>query len=115
MLGRWRRHEGTDYAAARGKSAVQDALFEVRFGINLDNEWRLDQYSDQIDTLWDLLEDLPDVDIEGSTTLKSINLTQAGASVYNNATHEIDITAADTEAARRHKYIPAAYADIILG
>ncbi len=70
------------YAHARGKDSIVDMLFEVRFGVQLSDDWQVNGDANDIDTLWDLLERLPDTDVEGNAKLKAITLSATGESLY---------------------------------
>jgi hypothetical protein len=58
----------------RGDGQLQDKLFEVRFNKKLDDEWYLNDDLNDIDTLWKLLQNLPDTNVEGNTRLDQIEL-----------------------------------------
>jgi len=70
------------YAKTEGNDKVQDALFEVRFGIELDDEWAQNSHPDDIDTIWQLLRDVPITNIEGNTKLREIALIPGGGGYY---------------------------------
>lgn len=71
-----------DYAKAQHKDKVEDALFEIRFGVELDDEWALNSNPDDIDTIWQLLRDVPVTNIEGNTSLHEIQLMAGGGGLY---------------------------------
>lgn len=63
-----------EFAKKKGLDALQDDLFEIRFGIDLEDDWSKNEDPDDIDTLWTLLKDLPDTHVEGNTQLEKILL-----------------------------------------
>lgn len=81
------------YAKARGIASAQVAIFEVRFGKTLDDEWASNEQPDDIDTLWQLLEDLPDTNVEGNTRLREIRLEDLEVGgIWDAANGRIDIS-----------------------
>ena len=64
------------YAKRKGEAKLEDTLFEIRFGIELEDDWAFNNDPDDIDTLWSLLKDLPDSNVEGNANLKSLNLAE---------------------------------------
>jgi hypothetical protein len=81
------------YARDQGRSDIQDKLFEVRFGVELDDEWGQGRDTAGIDTLWDLLKDLPDTNVEGNTQLHEIFLRAgAGGGVFNPSSDDVEVT-----------------------
>jgi hypothetical protein len=83
------------YARANGRADIQDKLFEVRFGIELDDEWGQGRDSAGIDTLWDLLKDLPDTNVEGNTQLHEIFLKPGdGGGLFNPSSDDVEVTTA---------------------
>ncbi|MFT3736444.1 MAG: CpXC domain-containing protein [Rhodocyclaceae bacterium] len=71
-----------DYAKRLKDSQAQDLLFEVRYGIALDDEWGTNQSTTDIDTIWNLLRNVPANNIEGNTRLKEIDLIGGGGGLY---------------------------------
>jgi hypothetical protein len=71
-----------DYAKQVGDGAAQDKLFEVRYGIALEDEWGTNQNKTDIDTIWNLLRNVPVNNIEGNTRLKEIELIRGGGGIY---------------------------------
>ena len=61
---------------------LQDNLFEVRFNKQLDEEWHLNHDTEDIDSLWKLLMNLPNKHIESNTCLDEINLDDGSPSGY---------------------------------
>ena len=55
---------------------LQDYLFEIRFSIALEDEWSTNQNLEDIDTLWQVLRDLPDDNVEENTSIYEILLGQ---------------------------------------
>lgn len=81
------------YAMKDGHPEVQDALFEVRFGVELDDEWGKGQDTSGIDTLWDLLKDLPDTNVEGNSHIHEIFLKPGdGGGVFNPGSDDVTVT-----------------------
>lgn len=72
------------YAKAEGNDKVQDALFEVRFGLELEDEWAQNSDPNDIDTIWQLLRDVPITNIEGNTKLREIDLIPGGGGYYHS-------------------------------
>lgn len=62
------------WAKNLGDGQLQDKLFEVRFNKELQDDWYLNDDPNDIDTLWKLLQNLPDTNIEGNTRLDKIEL-----------------------------------------
>ena len=65
-----------DYAKSKNNAKLQDAIFEIRFGIELEDDWGKNNDPDDIDTMWNLLRDLPDSNVEGNTLIKQIILKE---------------------------------------
>src|SRR5262245_7318566 len=70
-----------DYARAKKADTVEQKLLEVRFGIELEDEWALNDRPDDIDTIWQLLSSVPVTNVEGNTSLREIQLTTGGGGV----------------------------------
>lgn len=70
-----------DYARKKKNDAVQAELFEIRYGVELEDEWALNSRRDDIVALWQLFRDLPPSNIEGNTELKKVELI-AGSNGY---------------------------------
>lgn len=83
------------WAKAQNQQKLQDELFELRFGIALEDAWYRNSDKDDIDTLWRLLKNLPDSHVEGNSKLAEINLGSGGGGFYSPATMEIEIGAAE--------------------
>jgi CpXC protein len=80
-----------NYAKKKKLNKLQDQLFELRFDRQLDDDWYLNDDPNDIDTLWKLLKDLPDTNVEGNTTLDELNLTRGGGGWYEPDTGDIYI------------------------
>lgn len=93
------------YAHDRGKDSIVDMLFEVRFGIQLSDDWQLNGDTEDIDTLWDLLERLPDTNVEGNAKLKSITLSATGESLYWQDKQTIEIADAVVDDKERFAHV----------
>jgi hypothetical protein len=87
------------YAKSKGRADIEKALFLVRFGnVQLDDEWGADRQTGDIDTLWDLLKDLPDTDVEGNTKIHEIFLKPGdGGGLYNPSSDDIEVTTDPTD------------------
>ncbi len=84
------------WAKKTNKQALQDQLFELRFGIDLEDAWYQNSDKNDIDTLWRLLKKLPDSHVEGNTKLSEINLGQGvGGGLYSSSRGEIEIGSAE--------------------
>jgi hypothetical protein len=71
---------------------LQDALWEIRFGRGLDDDWYLNNDPTDIDTLWKLLNDLPDTNVEGNTALNELLLERGeGSGYYSPGSGDITI------------------------
>ena len=80
-----------EYAKAKNLP-LQDQLFEIRFGIELEDDWSMNDDPEDIDTLWKLLRDLPDTSVEGNTKIHEIVLSEGqGGGLYNPETFDISI------------------------
>lgn len=93
-LPRWAKsalRDISNYAKAQDAPLVADQLFEIRFDMALDDEWALNNNPDDIDTLWDLLRDLPDTNVEGNTFISSLELVSGSGGWYDPRTNEIGI------------------------
>jgi len=66
-----------EYAKSKKNGKAQDLLFEIRFGIELDDEWATNSDPDDIDTIWNLLRSVPIDNIERNVKLKEIDLGPA--------------------------------------
>lgn len=83
------------WAKKKNLQALQDQLFELRFGITLEDSWYRNDDKNDIDTLWRLLKNLPDSHVEGNSKLAEIELGEGGGGTYSPATHEIEIGSAE--------------------
>lgn len=80
-----------EFAKKKKMGKLQDQLFELRFDRQLDDDWYLNDDPNDIDTLWKLLRDLPDTNVEGNTLLDELNLTRGGGGWYEPDTGDIYI------------------------
>jgi hypothetical protein len=85
------------YAKSENRPDIEQALFKVRFGFDLDDEWGLNRETGDIDTLWDLLKDLPDTNVEGNAYIHEVILKPGdGGGLYNPSSDDIEVTADPT-------------------
>jgi len=92
-----------DLAKRAGDQSLQDALFELRFGIELEDDWSTNQDLDDIDTLWDLLKALPETHVEGNTKIREIQLgVGESGGFYQPGTNDISI--GSLELANRERF-----------
>ena len=84
-----------DYAKKRRHSQLQDALFEIRFGIKLDDDWAMNRDPRDIATLWKLLRKLPPSHVEGNVKLDSIKTEKGKGGTYDPETSDIYIGTAE--------------------
>lgn len=81
-----------EYAKLKNLQQLEDTLFELRFGFELENDWSTNANKDDIDTLWTLLKDLPDTNVEGNTKIHEILLDVGqGGGLYDPQSHDITI------------------------
>jgi hypothetical protein len=81
-----------EYAKAKKLAKLQDQLFEIRFGFELEDDWTSNDDQDDIDTLWKLLKDLPDTNVEGNTKIRELMLNLGeGGGTYDPTSHDIAI------------------------
>ena len=73
-----------DYAKKNGHKKLEDSLFEIRFDKSLDDDWAYNDKPGDIDTIWNLLQDLPETNVEGNTALREINLGKGGGGTYDS-------------------------------
>jgi hypothetical protein len=78
-----------EHAKEKKNDAAQAKLLEVRFGVELEDEWALNDRPNDIDTIWQLLSNVPVTNVEGNTSLREINLISGGGGVYYNGVIEI--------------------------
>jgi CpXC protein len=80
------------YAERHGLQSLEDKLFEVRFGFELEDDWSINEDLQDIDTLWQLLQNLPDTNVEGNTMIHEIFLELGqGGGLYDPSSHDISI------------------------
>lgn len=81
-----------EFAKANDLQALQDKLFEIRFEIELEDDWAANNDPEDIDTLWKLLKDLPDSNVEGNTKINEILLEVGeGGGWYSPTSYDIGI------------------------
>jgi len=81
-----------EYAKKKRLAALEDDLFEIRFGIELEDDWSVNSDKNDIDTLWQLLKDLPDTNVEGNTKIHELLLDVGeGGGLYDPNSHDISI------------------------
>jgi len=84
-------YELLQFAKKKKLKKLQDQLFELRFDRQLDDDWYLNDDPNDIDTLWKLMKDLPDTNVEGNTSLDELNLARGGGGWYEPDTGDIYI------------------------
>jgi len=82
-----------EWVKKQGNQKLEDELFEIRFGVGLEDSWYRNDDKDDIDTLWRLLKNLPDSHVEGNSKLEEINLGHGSGGIYSPSTMEIEIGA----------------------
>jgi len=80
-----------DYAQKKGMPQLEDKLFEIRFDLSLADDWAANNKPKDIATLWQLLDALPDSNVEGNTKIHEIVLGSGGGGVYDPGTMDIEI------------------------
>jgi hypothetical protein len=81
------------HARAAGRADVEDKLFQVRFGFELDDDWTRNADKDDIQVLWALLKNLPDIAVAGNTWIEEIRLDPTNYSgLYDPREREIVIS-----------------------
>lgn len=80
------------YARKNLTAAVQDLLFEIRFGKGLNSEWGQNDSPTDIGTLWDILRALPESHTSGNAWLDEILLDpKTNGGLYNPRSYDIYI------------------------
>lgn len=88
------------WAQRAKQQRLQDQLFELRFGIALDDDWALNRDERDISILWNVLSALPDLNVEGNVALDALELAPGeGGGWYEPWSHDIYI--GSTELASR--------------
>lgn len=90
------------YAKHLNLQDLQDKLFELRFGLELEDDWSKNDDLNDIDTLWDLLKNLPDTNVEGNTKIREIALIDQGGGFYIPGARRIEI--GSLELAQRERF-----------
>jgi hypothetical protein len=81
--------------ALRHYPDVQEELWEVRFGKDLESEfWKNDNQTD-INILWKVFEELPDNHIENNNMITEVELGTGGGGTYDPTNGEIEIGIAE--------------------
>src|SRR5262245_16001702 len=80
-----------DYVRRHTPGSLEDQLFEIRFDLSLADDWAANDKPDDIATLWQLLDALPDSNVEGNSKIHEIKLVGGGGGVYQPTTHDIEI------------------------
>jgi len=81
------------WAKKKNLQKLQDQLFELRFGVELEDSWYRNDDKNDIDTLWQLLKSLPESHVEGNVKLAEIELGRGGGGSYSAGSREIEIGA----------------------
>lgn len=73
-----KKHLAVLWAFARKKKleSLKESLFELRFGVDLEDDWSRNEKRNDIDTIWRVLDELPETHIEGNTELEEIQLLE---------------------------------------
>ncbi|MFY9511137.1 MAG: CpXC domain-containing protein [Rubrivivax sp.] len=113
------------WAKKSNQQKLQDQLFELRFGVALEDSWYRNDDKNDIDTLWRLLKNLPDSHVEGNAKLAEISLDLGGGGgSYSPGSMEIEIGSTELvmkerfEDTLRHEVghaVHEAHADLING
>lgn len=91
------------WAKKKNLQKLQDQLFELRFGVALEDSWYRNDDKDDIDTLWRLLKNLPDSHVEGNAKLAEINLdVGGGGGSFSPGSMEIEI--GSTELSHKERF-----------
>jgi len=91
------------WAKKKNLQKLQDQLFELRFGVTLEDSWYRNDDKNDIDTLWRLLKNLPDSHVEGNARLSEISLDLGGGGgSFSASTNEIEI--GSTELAFKERF-----------
>jgi hypothetical protein len=95
-----------EYAKRRRLAELEDALFEIRFGIGLEDDWGRNADLDDVDTLWRLLRDLPDSNVEGNVAIREILLEEGErGGWYDPRTHDVAIGEAELPPGERFERV----------
>lgn len=71
---------------------LEKVFFEIRFDRELDDDWYKNDDPDDIDTLWKLLQHLPDTNVEGNTQINDLLIDKGeGGGWYDPNTNDIGI------------------------
>jgi hypothetical protein len=84
-----------NYAKRKRHRKLQDDLFEIRFGIQLDDDWSFNRNTKDVATIWKLLKALPPSNVEGNIKLHEIGLRPGSTGgQYYPKRHDIQIDSA---------------------
>lgn len=94
------------YARKNNLEELKNHLFEVRYGLDLEDDWAKNEKRDDIDTIWRVLEELPDTHIEGNTELEEIRLEEGeGGGWYDAGPNAIGIGSDDLDDEEEFEYL----------
>ena len=81
-----------EFARDVNRSDIEERVFEIRFGFDIESDWFKNSDQDDTKALWTLLKDLPDIAVEGNTWIKAIYLDEdQDGGLYDPSTKEIHI------------------------
>jgi len=80
-----------NWAVQKKDSKLQDKLFEIRYGRDLEDDWALNDDPKDIDTLYKILRALPESNVEGNVALREIQLDKGGGGTYDPNSRDIAI------------------------
>jgi len=82
-----------DFAHEIKRPDIEKRIFEIRFGFGIDSDWFKNEDDEDVKTIWNLLQNLPDIAVEGNTWIKAIYLDtkENGGGFYDPSTKEIHI------------------------
>lgn len=66
-----------EFAEKIGDAELGDTLFEIRFGLELDDRWTKRTKHHDVALLWETLERLPDAHVEGNDHLRAVIVDEA--------------------------------------
>lgn len=71
------------YAEKKAAQKLMDSLFEIRFNKILDDDWAYNNKPEDIDTIWQLFQSLPESHVEGNTRIDEITLFSDSGGFYD--------------------------------
>ncbi len=80
-----------NWAVRKKDSKLQDTLFEIRYGRELEDDWALNDDPRDIDTLYKILRALPESNVDGNVALREIQLDEGGGGTYDPNTRDVAI------------------------